>query len=174
MFKNLNILKLFFEEPTKEFNVREVARILKISPATASKELKNLEKKGVLKERKERLLNLYKANLEDSLYRDTKIFYNLRKIKDSGLLKELNRFYLKPTIVLFGSCAHGIDTETSDFDLLIVSEKTKEFPNIKKFEKKIKRRIQLFIVKDIKDLKNEHLINNVLNGITVQGKIKWI
>lgn len=174
MFKKLNILKLFLEEPTKEFNVREVARILRISPATASKELKNLVKEGILKERKERVLNLYKANLESDLYRDIKIFYNLRKIKDSGLLKELNKFYLKPTVVLFGSCAYGTDTETSDFDLLIISEKTKELPNIKKFEKKIKRKIQFFVVKDIKDLKNQHLINNILNGIVIQGKIKWI
>ena len=26
----------------------------------------------------------------------------------------------------------------------------------------------------IKDLKNEHLINNVLNGIVIQGELKWI
>ncbi len=148
MFRKLNILRLFFEEPTREFNVREVARLLKISPATASKELKLAVKNGLLKERKERLFNLYKANLESDLYRDIKIFYTLRKIKNSGLLEELNKFYLKPTILLFGSCAYGIDTETSDFDLLIISEKTKEFSNIKRFEKKFKRKIQLFVVKN--------------------------
>ena len=174
MFKKLNILRLFFEEPNREFNVREVARLVRISPATASKELKELVKKDLLKERKERMLNLYKANLESDFYRDIKIFYNIRKLKESGLVKELNRFYLKPTIVLFGSCAFGIDTETSDFDLLIISEKTKEFPGIRKFEKKIKRKIQLFIVKDIRELKNKHLINNIINGIIIQGKIKWI
>ncbi len=174
MFKKLNILKLFLEEPNREFNVREVARILKISPATASKELKALVRKGVINERKERLLKLYKANLESDLYRDIKIFYNIRKLKESGLIKELNRFYLKPTIVLFGSCAFGLDTETSDFDLLVISEKTEEFPDIEKFERKVKRKIQLFVVNDIRDLKNEHLINNIINGITIQGKIKWI
>jgi len=174
MFKKLNILKLFFEEPNREFNVREVARLVKISPATASKELKELVKKGLLKERKERVLNLYKANLENDFYRDIKTFYNIRKIKESGLVKELNKFYLKPTIVLFGSCAFGLDTETSDLDLLIISEKTKEFPDLKKFERRIKRKIQLFTVKNIRDLKNKHLINNILNGITIQGKIKWI
>lgn len=174
MFKNLNIKKLFFEEPTREFNVREVARILKISPATASKELKILAKKGLLKERKERILNLYKANLESELYRDMKIFYNIRKIKDCGLIESLNRFYLKPTIVLFGSCAFGIDTATSDFDLLVISEKTKDFPETKKFEKKLNRKLQIFLTNDIKNLKNEHLINNILNGIILQGKVKWI
>lgn len=174
MFNKLNILKLFFEESTRVFNVREVARIIGVSPATASKDLKGFAKEGLLTGRQERQLNLYKANLENEFYRDFKVFYNIRKIKDSGLLKALNKFYLKPTIVLFGSAAFGIDTETSDFDLLIISENTKKFIDIKKFEGKLKRKIQIFVVKDIKDLKNEYLINNVLNGIIIQGKIKWI
>ncbi len=178
MFKKLNklikLLKLFLEEPTREFNVREVARLLRISPATASKELKLLVKEGLLKERRERMLKLYRANLESDFYRDIKVFYNIRKIKDSGLIEELNNFYLKPTIILFGSCADGMDTETSDIDLLIISEKTEEFPNIKKFERKLKRRIQLFVIKEIKDLKNEHFINNILNGIVIQGRVRWM
>jgi len=174
MFKKLNTLELFFEEPTREFNVREVARILKIAPATASKELKCLAKQNKLKERKERMLNLYMADLDSEPYKDLKIYYNLRKIKDSGLLEAINKFYLKPTVVLFGSAASGLDTETSDFDILIISEKTKELPEANKFERKINRNLQIFPVTDVKDLKNPHLINNVLNGITIQGSIKWI
>lgn len=173
MFRELNIMKLFFEAPTREFNVREVARLLKISPATASKELRLLSKKGMLTGRRERVLNLYKANLDSDFYRDLKIFYNLRKIRDSGLVDALNKFYLKPAIVLFGSAASGMDTETSDFDMLVISEKTARFPETEKFEKKLNRELQFFVVKDVRDLKNEHLINNVINGITLQGKIKW-
>ena len=120
------------------------------------------------------MLKLYRANLESDFYRDIKILYNIRKIKDSGLLSELNHFYLKPTIVLFGSCAYGLDTSTSDLDLLIISEKTEEFPNIKRFEKKIRKKIQIFVVRNIKNLRNKHLMNNVLNGIVIQGRIKWI
>lgn len=174
MFKELNILKIFFESPTKEFNVREVARNLKIAPATASTQLKKFSKKGILKERKERTLNLYKADLENEDYRNIKRFYNIKKINGSGLIEELNKFYLKPTIILFGSASDGVDIEDSDIDLLIISEKTKEFKQINKFEKKFNRKIQLFIVKNIKDLKNKHLINNVINGVKIQGEIKWI
>jgi predicted nucleotidyltransferase len=173
MFININILKIFFEKPSKEFNVREVARILKISPATASKELKELAKRNFLKERKERIFIMYKANLESDDYMDLKLYYNLRKLKESGLIDALNRFYLKPTIILFGSAVHGLDTETSDFDLLIVSEKTDSF-NTKNFEGKINRKLQLLVVRHVKELKNEHLINNVLNGIVIQGNVKWI
>ena len=170
MFKKLNI---FLEEPGREFNVREAARILKISPATASKDLRNFVKQGLLKLRKERIFHLYRANTENDYYKDFKVFYNIKKIKDSGLIDALNKYYLKPAIVLFGSASKGEDTETSDLDLVIVSEKTKEFPKLNKFEQKIRKKIQLFRVKNIKELKNKHLVNNVLNGIVLQGRLKW-
>lgn len=173
MAEKLNTMKVFFEEPSREFNIREAARLLKIAPATASKELSKMEKEGLLKKRDERMLKLYRANIENESYKDLKLFYNIRKIKEE-LIEELNKFYLKPTIILFGSASKGSDVEDSDFDLIIVSEKTKEFPDIKKFEKKINRKIQLFAVKNIKDLKNNHLINNILNGIVLQGELKWI
>jgi len=173
MFKELNVLKIFFEEPTREYNVREMARILKIAPATASKELKKMAKAGFLKEREERILILYSANLEGELYKDTKIYYNIRKLKESGLIDALNKFYLKPTIFLFGSSSYGEDIEASDLDLLIISEKTKEFPKTKEFDKKLNRKVQIFAVKDIKDIKNKHLINNIINGVHIQGEIIW-
>src|SRR3989338_6623154 len=174
MFKELNIIRIFFEEPNREFNVREVARILKIAPATASSQLKELARERLLKEKKERNLIIYKANLDDERYKDLKVYYNIRKIKDSGLIEELNKFYIKPTIVLFGSASFGLDTEDSDVDFVIISEKNKEFPDVQKFEKIINRRLQLFIIKNIKELKNSHLINNVLNGVVIQGELKWI
>ncbi|MFH1473570.1 MAG: nucleotidyltransferase domain-containing protein [Candidatus Aenigmatarchaeota archaeon] len=173
MFNKLNILKIFFEDPAKEFNVREVARLSEISPATASKELKRMAKEGLLKERKERGFNLYRSDLESDSYRDLKTYYNIRKLRKSGLVAALNAFYMKPAIVLFGSAASGLDTKTSDFDLLVVSEKTKEFPQTRKFEKRLNRTLQLFVVKNVKELKNKHLISNVLNGIAIEGSIEW-
>jgi len=56
--------------------------------------------------------------------------------------------------------------------LLIISEKTDSF-DTKRFEEKINRKLQLFVVNNVKELKNEYLINNVLNGIVVQGNVKW-
>jgi predicted nucleotidyltransferase len=173
MFKELNIMEIFFESSAREFGVREAARLLKVAPATASKELKALAGRGLLKERKERVYNIYKANLESDFYTDLKVFYNIRKIRESGLMENLNRFYLKPTVILFGSSAHGLDTETSDLDIVIISENTK-IPDFGTLEKKLKRRIHVFAVRHIKELKNEHLINNVLNGIVLQGEVKWI
>jgi predicted nucleotidyltransferase len=173
MFKELNILRIFFESPNKEFNVREIARIARIAPATASSKLKRFAKENILKEKNIKNLRLYKANLDDEKYRDLKVYYNIRKIKDSGLVEDLNKNYLKPTIILFGSALFGLDTEESDIDLVIVSENNKEFKDINKYEKIMNKKLQLFIIKNIKDLKNKHLINNVLNGLVLQGDLKW-
>jgi len=174
VLKCMKVLKLFLEQPSQEFNVREISRLLKISPATASAKLKKLEEQGILKKRKTRQLHLYKANLENDLYKDLKTFYNIRKLKESGLINALNKFYLKPTIILFGSTVYGLDDQTSDVDLLIITEKTKNFPHAKEYEKKLNRPLQLLVVKNIRELKNKHLINNVLNGVIIQGGIKWI
>ncbi|HLD73056.1 MAG TPA: nucleotidyltransferase domain-containing protein [Candidatus Nanoarchaeia archaeon] len=174
MFKDLKLLKVFFESSLREFNVREIAKEVKITPATASKALKDLVKKKILKVRFERVYHLYKANLEEDSYRDLKLWYNLRKIKESGLLEEINKFYLKPTVVFFGSGADGSDTEDSDLDLLIISERKMDFPNQKIWEKKLNRKLQLVIVTEIKELGNKHLINNILNGLVIQGEVKWI
>ncbi len=173
MFKYLNIIKIFFESPSKEFTTREIARKAKVATATASKILKELKKKGMLKSRKMKNMVLYRANLESDLYRDAKIFYNIRKIKESGLLEKINQVYLKPTVVFFGSAANGLDVENSDFDLLIISEVKKEI-ELSKFERKINRKIQLFVTEDIHKIKNKNLINSILNGIVIQGEIKWI
>ncbi len=153
--------------------MREAARILHIAPATASSRLKKFAERGLLKKRKERQLLLYKANLESNFYRDMKSFYNLRKIRDSGLLEDFDRFYLRPTVVLFGSAAQGMDTENSDFDFLIISENTKIFPYKDKYEKILRKPLQIFAAKSIKAIKNKHLISNMLNGIVLQGGIIW-
>ena len=173
MFKEINFLRLFFEEPNREFNVREIARLAKTAPATASSRLKEFAQQSILKHRKERMLDLYKADLESASYRDLKAYYSIRKLRESGLIEGLNEFYLKPAIILFGSFSKGIDTETSDIDLVVISEKAKEFPQKEEYGKKLKREIQLFAVKSLNDLKNRHLISNVLNGTVLEGELIW-
>ncbi len=173
MFENLDILVLFFEEPNRSFNVREVARILKKSPSTISKYLKELKNKNILKEYKERTFLFYKANLESELYKDMKVFYNIFRIKSSGLIDSLNKQYFKPTIILFGSSAKGYDNKNSDIDLAIFSEKKSDFKSIKKYERILKRKIHILLYKDFKEIKNKHLANNILNGIILQGRINF-
>lgn len=173
MFKELNILRIFLERPTQEFNIREIARMLHMAPATASTALKRFADAGILIQRAERRHLLYHANLENDAYRDLKRYFTIRRLRESGLLEAINQHYLKPTVVLFGSAAMGLDTETSDIDLCVISERTDALPEHERFVKKLDRELQIFAVRNIKDLRNPHLVNNVLNGIVLQGGVQW-
>ncbi|MBS3142694.1 nucleotidyltransferase domain-containing protein [Candidatus Woesearchaeota archaeon] len=170
MFKELNTLRIFFENPIKEYNVREAAKALGIAPATASAHLKQLAKKTIVEERKDRMMTLYKANIDSSAYRDIKTYYNIRLIRESGLLEALNETYLTPTIVLFGSMSTGYNYHDSDIDLVVLSIRKGEFPKMDEFTRKLHRELHIFSVSKLEDLKNPHLISNVLNGVVLQGQ----
>ena len=173
MFKELDTLSEIFNKPYEEFGVREFARETKISPTTASKYLEQFFKKGILKKRKERIYTLYKANLESRAYTDLKTYYSITKLRESGLIKKLHEEFLNPTIILFGSTANGLDDKNSDIDLCIITDNKQEFSKQKYFEKKLGKELQLFIVENLSEIPNKHLISSIVNGISLQGMIKW-
>jgi predicted nucleotidyltransferase len=167
------LLKYFFEEPEREFHVRELAKLLKRSPTTISKYLNQLKKTRVLVS--ERKLNhlLFKANLNSFQFKDLKLFYNIKNIKESGLLNYLNEELNHPqAIILFGSFAKSEDIKKSDIDFFIITPIKKEL-NIKEFEKKLGHEIQLFLhsTKEIEEMKQkkELLLNSIINGIVLEG-----
>ena len=174
MLNKMDKLKeLFIENPEKEYHLRELARILKKSPATISKEVRLLISENFLIFKSERNHSLYKSNTESEGYRQDKIFFNLNNLRKSKLIEFLKKEYNYPeAIILFGSYRKGENNSNSDIDLAVISPIKNEI-NIKNFEKKLKHNIQLFVFskKDVSDLKekNKELLNNILNGIVIYG-----
>ena len=169
MFKELNELKEFLEKPNKKIHVRGYAKCIKVTPATASKILKIFAEKNILEREEIQNIHFYKLK-NNQLTRDLKIFYNIQKIRQ--IIPQLNEFFGKPTIVLFGSTSKGEDVEESDIDIYIKSEITKT-QNTQELEKIIGKTLQLFIYKKITAIPNKHLQHNILNGIVLQGEITW-
>lgn len=171
MFEKINNIKLlecFFEGPNKWYHLREYARDNNVSSSTAFKYLNLFYKKGILKKKKEHNLALYKANDDSEDFIDMKIFWNIRKIKNSKVLDYLEDKFNPKCIILFGSIAKGLDIKNSDIDLFVLSPIKKEV-KLDKFEKLIGRPIQLFMM-DKKELKDKkELANNILNGIILRG-----
>ncbi len=168
-----SILRLFIEEPEREFHVREISKILKKSPTTISKYLKNYQSKEILKSNLKLNHFFFKANLESKKFKQLKLSYNLKLINNSGLIEFLEDYFDYPeTIILFGSFSKAENNKHSDIDLLVISSKKQE-PNLKSFENKIGHKIQLFIhsKKELNKLKekNKELFNNWINGIVLYG-----
>jgi len=167
------LLKYFFEEPQREFHVRELAKLVKKSPTTVSNKLKSLTKQGILLSEKKLNHLFFKANFDNDIYRDLKTHYNILKIKKSGLIDYLEEEFNYPeAIILFGSMAKASNIPRSDIDILIISFDKKEI-NLKKFEKRLGHDIQLFInsseeIEKMKE-KNKELLNSFINGIVLYG-----
>lgn len=174
MERKITILKPFFEDPNRRFGIRELARILKINHTTVRQYLNRLVNEGFLSSKKERLYSVYQLVLNKKTL-NLKLYYNLEKIRQSGLVEGLEEAYDLPVIVLFGSYASAMDDKTSDMDICLISNIKKEFPT-QKYEKKLNRKISIhkFDEESWEKAKklNPDLINSICNGIVLSGEME--
>ncbi|MCK5624426.1 nucleotidyltransferase domain-containing protein [Candidatus Pacearchaeota archaeon] len=176
METKINILKEFFEDPNKEFHIRELARILKTNHTKIRNHLNNLVKKNYLEKREDRTYTLYKAKINKQ-FSNLKLYYNLEKLRNSKIIENLEEFYNLPTIILFGSYSKAIDDKKSDIDIFIISNIKEKFKT-EKYEKYLKKEISIFLhtKKEFEKLKqnSKELINSVANGIILSGQFEVI
>ena len=158
----------FFMNPTKKMRVRQIERELKLPLPSVIRYCKELEKEEILKKETTSEVSTYSADRASKKFLISKRLFNLKSIFESGLPDYMIKEHSNPVIVLFGSYSKGEDTEESDIDLYVETQKKHEF-KLQKFEKTLNRKIQVFNYKTIKDLPNPHLRNNIINGITINN-----
>ncbi len=171
-----SFLKHFYKEPNRFFHVREMARLLKLNPTTASKYLNQLYKEELLSKSHELGHILFKANTESSSYRYAKIYYNIKSLWYSGLIEHLDKeLHYPEAILLFGSYAKGENDENSDIDLFVLANAKKHL-DLNIFEKKLRAKIQIFVKNKDEFIRlqkeNKNLVNSILNGIVIKGYLE--
>jgi predicted nucleotidyltransferase len=167
------VKELFFENPSKEFYLREIGKATNV-PITSTKRILNkLKNEGLTTKLKIKPYPKYRANTESFYYMYHKKNNLIEKIYESGLIAYLVKELSPALIILFGSCAKGEYNFKSDIDLFVQSEENKI--NLAKYEKILKHKINVFFDKSIHNLSQE-LANNVLNGEKLYGfiRLKWI
>ncbi len=163
------IFGLFAKNPTKQFHIREISRIINLAATSVRIHLEELEKNKLILKETTGLYHSFRANFDSEDFRFYKKILNLIELKESGLLSFLVDNAFPTSIVLFGSFMKGEDTEKSDIDLFLIA-KEKEI-DCTKYEKILGRKIQIFFSTDIKKIPVE-LKNNILNGVVVYGFLK--
>jgi predicted nucleotidyltransferase len=159
------IKEFFLEHPSSKMRVREIERELKLPLPSVIRYTKELAEEGILKKANVSNITYFTANAADERYVLEKKLFNIRRLYDSGLIKFIKEEYSNPAIILFGSCAKGEDTEKSDIDLYVEAK----VGNLEEYEKKLNKKIQLFCHKNIHEIKNKELANNILNGTVLSG-----
>jgi predicted nucleotidyltransferase len=168
LINNLQLLGPFIEDCYSELGVREYSKLVKLSPPTSSKILKEFEKQNILKMRTDRKYLFFRANQESNLLRDLSIIYWKNKFKE--IISYLNEALFSDTIILFGSLSKLEAKKDSDIDLVVLSKLKKDL-DLKKFKNKYKRDIQLFIFGSLDEI-NKELKKNILKGIFLMGESK--
>jgi predicted nucleotidyltransferase len=162
----------------QNFNLRELAKLLKVSPTAVSKSLPLLEKEGFIQVKKSETMKLFSIsfNRDNPKAIELKRVENLKLIYEVGLPNFLFEEFAGSAILLFGSYSRGEDvvfkekdSHKSDIDIAIISRKKKDI-NLEKFEKLLDREITL----NFYDSWNidKHLRNNILNGIVLSGSVE--
>lgn len=162
------IREYFLLNPIVKMRVRQLEREVKVPLPSAIRYTAELEKDGILK--KELIGNVvfYSADRASLNFILAKKSFNYGHLFSSGLVKFLVEEFSNPTLILFGSYSKGEDLERSDIDLYLETPSKKKV-DLNKFEKVLHRRIQLFCYKDIHQVENKELANNIVNGIVLNG-----
>ena len=164
------IKEYFFVNPTAKLRVREIERTLKLPLPSVIRYCKELEKEDILTTSKIGSIVFYTANRNEIYFLEKKL-YNIKQLHNSGLINFLRIELSNPAIVIFGSFAKGEDIEESDIDLYIETPSKKNI-SLEEFEKILKRKIQIFTHKNLNEISNTHLKNNIINGITLNNYIE--
>ncbi|MBI1971212.1 nucleotidyltransferase domain-containing protein [Candidatus Woesearchaeota archaeon] len=161
----------FFLHPTIRLRVRQIERELKVPLPSVIRYTKELEKEAILKSTKIAGITAYSADRTSKIYLLEKKLFNIRQLNTSGLVSFMIEELSSPAIVVFGSYARGEDIEHSDIDVYVETSSKKKL-NLEKFEKLLQRKIQLFPYKNIHELENKELANNIVNGIIIHGFVE--
>jgi len=175
---HLQILILFTKGYDKEYYVREVQKLLKISPRTAQLILEDLEKKGVLLSKTRGKIKIYSLKKENEISRAYIILaeqYKLicflnKKIEIKHLLREIKKISPNTTLVIFGSYAKGTEKRGSDLDILAIINGDFDKQSVKALEKMHTFKINIKTVKIDNFDKDDILIKEVWdNHIILQN-----
>jgi predicted nucleotidyltransferase len=179
---HLRALALFSRGFDKELYVREVQKLLDVSPRTAQLVLADLEGKGVLESRLKGKIKLYGLK-KNSMAREYMFFSEEYKkimfLQKNELLREIFEKCapgLNGIVLLFGSYVKGMEKANSDIDILVVGEYDKsrietvsrmygKNISIKKYPRSV----------FAKEMHTDNLLREVLNDhVVLQGLEEFI
>ena len=162
------IFSLLCKRAGEKLSQREIAKILKVSPTAVGNSVKKL--KELVKIEKTKTINFISFNRDELKAIELKRVENLKSVYLSGLLNYLESELAGSTILLFGSYSLGEDTITSDIDIAVIGRKDKML-ELEEYEKTLNRKININFYDSWKNM-HEHLRNNILNGILLQGGVE--
>ena len=133
----------YFRNAKYPGSIRSIAKGAKVGVATSKRCCDYLFAHHILSRTIVGRSHLYRLNDENVLGRHIKVSFSIAEIQESGLVEELRALHPSiMSIILFGSSAVGLDTPSSDLDILLITQK-KIVVNPPHAERKLSRELSL-------------------------------
>ncbi|MBI4152761.1 nucleotidyltransferase domain-containing protein [Candidatus Woesearchaeota archaeon] len=167
------VLSWFFSYPTREMNLSDLARRLKISKTTANRVVSRLVKEQFLLLKEFGRVWQISCNQRHIYNFTRKVAYHFIMISESVIFEEIHKVYPHSNaIILFGSYRKGDDIETSDIDIALETQGNDNlkiielgvFPSFG-YRKNVVVHLHLFSRSKI----DINLLTNIANGIVLEG-----
>jgi len=142
-FVGFRVLEYFLHNPSKEIHLRELARLLKISPRSAKIYCDLFEGEGILSAERRGNLRIFRLNRDSFIARELIRAYYLLLLKEFGIEGVCRGC----SLAVYGSFAAREVDERSDLDMLVVGDEGGvNYDLLRELEGKIGRRVQLTVV----------------------------
>jgi len=164
-YTRYKILQVFFDQPNKQFQLRQLSRITTISLPSVKHHVEWLYNHHLLIKTHEGVYEGYKASLTQQ-YKILKRNDLLLRLETTGLIQTVENKCTPNCIILYGSAVQGTDDERGDIDIFIQSRKY-QIP-LTQYEQQLHRTIHLLFEPNISKI-NKEMKNTLANGIIVSG-----
>ncbi|HII29948.1 hypothetical protein COT48_02425 [Candidatus Woesearchaeota archaeon CG08_land_8_20_14_0_20_47_9] len=171
---HLRVLSLFTNGFDKEYYIREVGKLLKISPRTAQLILDDLEKKGILESKTKGKIRAYAIKRTCSSQRYitfSELYKTITFLEKNLFIREIIEKiipFINGIGIIFGSYAKGTANKESDLDIFIAGRYDGQ--EIKKISKTygIEISVKCYPLKTFeKNLPNDILLKEILKNHVV-------
>ncbi|MDD4203314.1 MAG: nucleotidyltransferase domain-containing protein [Candidatus Omnitrophica bacterium] len=119
---NRQVLYFLCQFPYDSFYSAQIAKKTSLSKGGVSQSLRFLTKEKLIIVQRKGRMAFYQINISSPIIQSFKLFYNLLMLRP--FIEAIKPYSSK--IVLFGSCADGTDSNQSDIDMLVISNKKSE------------------------------------------------
>lgn len=138
------VLGILFSQPERAIHLREIARMAGVSASSIQREMKSLVDAMIIRKTPHGVMQEFQANPDCPLYEELCGFAR-KTIGIADVIREVLADLAIDIAFIYGSVAKGVETATSDVDVLIISETgyREALQRVQDVEKRIGRHIDL-------------------------------
>ncbi|MBU1975717.1 MAG: nucleotidyltransferase domain-containing protein [Nanoarchaeota archaeon] len=173
--KEEDVLSVFYNHPTKHWHFNQLVKEIGIADSKLDSWLKKFILLGLVERIKIKgEMPFYISNFKHPEYQNRKRIYALQVLHEIGFLNHIVSLQGVKTAIVFGSFARWDWHWKSDLDLFLFGN-SDEF-EISRYEKVLKREIQVFEYKNLQELRKLHedLMKNIIKGYVIKGNVDFL